>query len=144
MPVVKNPAADARDVGSIPGSGKFPGGGNGNLLQFSCLENPMDRQAWQATVHRVTKCQTRKKQLNIQGVFTGTSLTFLSCLICCSSFMKSFWRHTGFTKASLSNDICSLIFLVLSWLYFLTWCTPEFILELGVRLGYNLIFFPHS
>ena len=51
-------AGDIRDVGSIPRSGRFPGGGHGNPLQYSCLENPMDRRAWQAIVHRVTKSQT--------------------------------------------------------------------------------------
>ena len=51
-------AGDIRDVGSIPGSGRFPGGGNGNTLQYSCLENPMDRGAWRATVHGVTKSWT--------------------------------------------------------------------------------------
>ena len=45
-------AGDARDMGSIPGLGRSPGGGHGNPLQYSCLENPMDRGAWQATVHR--------------------------------------------------------------------------------------------
>ena len=56
--MVKNPlanAGDVRDVGLIPRSGKSPGEGNGNLLQYSCLRNPMDRGAWQATVHRVAK-----------------------------------------------------------------------------------------
>ena len=56
--VVKNlpaNAGDIRDVGSISGSGRSPGGGHGNPLQYSCLENPMDRGAWQATVHRVIK-----------------------------------------------------------------------------------------
>ena len=48
-------AGDARDMGSIPGSGISPGGGNGNSLQYSYLENSMDRGAWQATVHRVAK-----------------------------------------------------------------------------------------
>ena len=48
-------AGDIRDASLIPGSGRFPGGGNGNPLQYSCLENPMDREAWQATVHGVTK-----------------------------------------------------------------------------------------
>ena len=48
-------AGDIRGVGSIPGLGKSPGGENGNPLQYSCLENPMDRGAWQATVHGVTK-----------------------------------------------------------------------------------------
>ena len=59
--VVKNlpaNAGDTRDAGSIPGSGRSPGGGYGNPLQCSCLENPMDRGAWQATVHGVTKSQT--------------------------------------------------------------------------------------
>ena len=58
--VVKNPpanAGDIRDTGSIPGSGRSSGGGHGNPLQYSCLENPMDRRAWQATVHRITKSQ---------------------------------------------------------------------------------------
>jgi len=51
-----------RDAGSIPGSGRCPGGGHDNPLQYSCLENPMNRGAWQATVHRVTKSQTQLKQ----------------------------------------------------------------------------------
>ena len=56
--MVKNPPAnadDTREVCSVPGSGRSPGGGHGNPLQESCLENPMDRGAWQATVHRVAK-----------------------------------------------------------------------------------------
>ena len=56
--VVKNlpaKAGDIRDMGSIPGSGRSPGKGNGNPLQYSCLENPIDRGAWQAAVHGVTK-----------------------------------------------------------------------------------------
>ena len=48
-------AEDIRDVGLIPGSGRSPGGGHGNPLKYSCLENPMDRGAWGATVHGVTK-----------------------------------------------------------------------------------------
>ena len=59
--VVKNPPANAgviRDTGLIPGSGRSPGGGHGNPLQYSCLENPMDRRAWQAAVHGATKSQT--------------------------------------------------------------------------------------
>ena len=56
--VVKNPSVDARDVkdsSSIPGSGRSPGGGHGNSLQYSCLENPMDQGVWQAIVHGVAK-----------------------------------------------------------------------------------------
>ena len=53
--MVENLPASAGDAGSMPGSGRFPGGGKGNPLHYSCLENPMDRGAWCATVHRVTK-----------------------------------------------------------------------------------------
>ena len=52
-------AEDIRDTGLIPGSGRFPGGRHGNPLQYSCLENPMDREAWWATVLRVAKSRTR-------------------------------------------------------------------------------------
>ena len=48
-------AGELRDPGSIPGSGRWPGGGHGNLLQYSCLENSMDRGAWKATVHGATE-----------------------------------------------------------------------------------------
>ena len=60
-PVVKNPSATARvarDGGSIPGSGRSSGGGHDNPLQYSCLENPMDREAWWAMVHRVAELDT--------------------------------------------------------------------------------------
>ena len=62
FPVVENPPAnegDSGDVGSIPRLGGSPGEGNGNPLQYSCLENPMDRGVWQATVHGVAKSQTQ-------------------------------------------------------------------------------------
>ena len=65
--VVKNPSANAgdiRDAGSISESGITPGGGHGNPLQCSCLENPMDRGAWRATLHGVTKSWIRLKQLS--------------------------------------------------------------------------------
>ena len=55
------------DMGSIPELGKSPGGGNGNPLQYSCLENPMDRGAWWATVHRVAKSWTQLKQLSMHA-----------------------------------------------------------------------------
>ena len=53
--VVKTPPTNAGDLGSILGSGRSPGEGNDNPLQYSCLGNPMDREAWQATVHGVAK-----------------------------------------------------------------------------------------
>ena len=61
MSVVKNPPVSARNIrdkGSIPGLGRSPGEGHGNPLQYSCLEDPMDRGAWQATVHSVTELDT--------------------------------------------------------------------------------------
>ena len=57
--VVKNPPANAGDLGLIPGWGKSPGEGNGTPFQYSCLENPMDREAWPAIVHSVAKSQTQ-------------------------------------------------------------------------------------
>ena len=51
-------ARDTRDVGSIPGLGRSPGEGHGNTLQYSCLENSMDRGTWRATVHRIAKSRT--------------------------------------------------------------------------------------
>ena len=58
--VVKNPLTNAGDAGLIPGSGRSPGGGNDNPLQYSHLGNPLDRRAWWATVHGVAKSQTRQ------------------------------------------------------------------------------------
>ena len=57
--MVENLPADAEDTGSIPGSGRSPGEGNGNPLQYSCLGNLMDRGAWWATVRGVTKSQAQ-------------------------------------------------------------------------------------
>ena len=62
--IQENPPANAgekRDMGSIPGSGRSPGGGHGNPFQYSCLENLIDRGTWQATVHRVTQSQIQLK-----------------------------------------------------------------------------------
>ena len=77
MLVVKNlpvNAGNVRDAGLIPGSGRFPEGGHGNPLQDSCLENPMDMRAWQATVHRVTKSQTQLKQLSSSSIYIHTHI----------------------------------------------------------------------
>ena len=69
--MVKNLLAsvDTEDVGLIPGLGRSPGEGNGNPLQYSCLENSMDRGAWQATVHGVTKSQTRLSDFTFTSHF---------------------------------------------------------------------------
>ena len=63
--MVKNPSAnveDIRDAGSVPGLGRSPGEGHGNPLQYSCLENPMDRGAWRVTIPRVAKSQIQLKR----------------------------------------------------------------------------------
>ena len=67
---VKASAYSAEDPGSIPGSGRSPGEGNGSPLQYSCLENPMDRGAWQATVHGVAKSRTYWASLSLSDIHT--------------------------------------------------------------------------
>ena len=74
--MVKNPPDNAGDMSSIPGLGRFPGGGHGHPLQYSCLENPMDGRAWRATVHGVAKSQTRLSDFT----FTFTSRVSLGGL----------------------------------------------------------------
>ena len=62
--MIKNPSAntgDLRDSVSVPGSGRSPGEGHGNPLQYSCLENPMDRGAWRVTVHKVAESDTTEE-----------------------------------------------------------------------------------
>ena len=69
--MIKNPsvnAGDIKDAGLTSGWGRSPGGGNGNPLQYSCLENPMDRGAWWPTVHGVAKSQRQLKQLSTQHI----------------------------------------------------------------------------
>ena len=67
-PIPPASARDVRDASLIPGSGRSPGGGHGNPLQYYCLENPMDRGAWWGTVHSVTQSQTWLKQLSMRAV----------------------------------------------------------------------------
>ena len=85
--MVKNLPAnsgDREDTSLIPGSGRSPGGGHGIPLQYSCLENPMDRGAWQPMVHRVTKSQTWLKQLSSQAQHLGKiSVLPYFCSSCC-------------------------------------------------------------
>ena len=96
--VVKNPPANAGDIrgmGSIPGSGRSPRGGHGNPIQYFCLENPMDRGSWQATVHRVAKTQTRLKWL----------ITHKGDSICkvCSKLLGSYILFSVFMENLHSN-----------------------------------------
>ena len=66
--MVKHLAYNARDLGSIPGQGRYSGEGNGNPLQYSCLENPMYRPAWWAALHWVPKSQTQPKRLHFTSL----------------------------------------------------------------------------
>ena len=111
-PVVKNlpaNAGDARDMGSIPGSGRSPGLGKGNLLQYSCLENPMDRRTWLATVHGVTKSQT----------WLSTHLSIRSSIIIFPSIIYSLLVWTDILSFNGLNSLVFLIILVLklSWIW---------------------------
>ena len=72
-------ACDAGDLGSIPGLGRSPGGGHGNPLQYSCLENPMDRGAWWATVHAGAKSRTRLRDFHS---FLYCSLHWAFTVVC--------------------------------------------------------------
>jgi len=107
--VVKNlPAStgDIRDIDSIPGSGRTPGGGHSNLCQCSCLENPMERRAWWATVHRVAKSRTQLKRLSICNSITYILLAISNIL----KFLK--WRER---KMKSSSHYCVLSRLLNSW-----------------------------
>jgi len=77
--VIKNPPADAGDTGSTPGSGKSPREGNGNPFQYSYLINSMDRGAWQATIHGVTKELDKTQQPNNNNSQTFKRVTRPLC-----------------------------------------------------------------
>ena len=74
----KASACNAGDPGSIPGLGRSPGEGNGNPVQYSCLENPMDGEAWYTTVHRVAKSRTRLSDFTHFCLFKVAAYSFVS------------------------------------------------------------------
>ena len=90
-------AHNTEDLGSIPGSGRSPGEGNGNPLQYSCLENPMGRGAWWATAHRVTKSRTR-----LRDHFTFTLGLCTSCYLCLETSPSWSTEHIPAHSASLT------------------------------------------
>ena len=106
-------AGDIRDTGSIPGLGRSPRGGHGNPFQYSCLENPMDRGAWWATVHRVAKSQTWLKQLHThthihvinRRKFRGHPL-FMSYLIYIVSYQQSLQFFLVCVATMLLPPVC--------------------------------------
>ena len=77
--MVKNLPANEADVTSTPRSGRSPGGGNGNPIHYFCLENPMDRGVWRATVHGVAQSRTQLKQLSTHACRVVRQLAFLLC-----------------------------------------------------------------
>ena len=87
--VLKNPPTNAGDTGSIPGSGRSPGEGNGNPLQYSSLENPVDRGAWRATVHGVAERQTQQRFLLHISEVVGPKL----CISSASQVIMMLWIH---------------------------------------------------
>ena len=110
-------AGDTRDMGSIPGSGRSPGEGNGNLLQYSCLENPMDRGAWWATVHGVAKSWTQLSEhtLRVEPKLPKWMLNIFPFLGMSSRNIKDVGlsqNHFLFCKSKMKtrkkNDILSL------------------------------------
>ena len=110
--VVNNPpanAGDIRDIGSIPGWGRSPGGGHDNTLQCSCLENPMDRGAWWAAVHRVAKSWTQPKQLNVHECSVGRPHPILE------TWQEQKEREFTLCLKVLSWDNCLLLPLDLGW-----------------------------
>ena len=76
---IKNPPANAGDLGSISGLGRCPGEENGNPLHYSCLENPTDRGAWQAVIHEVIKEQdtTEELHIHIHTIYTNSHIIYI-------------------------------------------------------------------
>ena len=90
-------AKDLRDMDSIPGLGRSPGGGHGNTLQYSCLENPMDRGAWRAMAHRVAKSQTWLKWLSSSSSSCQWTFRLLPCLGYCKQCYSEYWVECIFS-----------------------------------------------
>ena len=136
--VVKNLPANAGDVGLIPGLGRSPVKGNGKLLQYSCLGNPMDRGAWQATVHGVTKNQTWISNWTTTNYLGHCKVKWSesqSCLILCHPMDSTVYgtpgQNTGVGSYSLLQGIFPLNpgFLHCRWiLYQLTYQGLKYLL----------------
>ena len=106
--VAKDPPANARDTGSIPGLGRSAGVGSDNPLQYSCLGNPEDRGAWWATVHGVARSRTRLKQLSVCARYTAG-------LQCCVHFC---WTAKWFSYTYILFYILFHCFIPRYWIEF--------------------------
>ena len=107
----KESACSAGDTGLIPGWGKYPGEGNGYPLQYSCLENPVNRGAWRATTHRVTKSRTRLKQLGHNGILLMDWWIWFAVIL-----LKTLKLHAIFYTFVFFHYSCSVSVLNLFWL----------------------------
>ena len=97
--MIKNPPANAGDAGSMPRSVRFPGVGNGNPLQYSCLENSMDRGAWWATVHGVAKSWTMTEQLSKhEAKGKESEKIYMYVYVCVCVQRNHFSVHLKFTQ----------------------------------------------
>ena len=143
VPVVKNLSAKAEDPASIPGLGRPPGGGNGNSLQYLCLENPMNRGAWWATVHEVTKSQT---QLSDYTTYICMCVHIPTCAHSCilyKWYMNTFiWWNVQTEKSKWSKEKACLPLLltrqacILLGHFAMYLCMCKYIVRCGSELVY--------
>ena len=105
--VVKNPPANAGDPGSIPGLGRSLGEGHGNPFQYSCLGNPMDREAWWATVHGLAKSQVRLSNSTTTNVVLVSGAQQSDSVIHVYLFLFQFFSHLGYYRI-LSRVLCAI------------------------------------
>ena len=105
-------ACNAGDTGSIPGSERSPGGGHGHPLQYSCLENPMDRGSWRATVHRITKSHTQRLSIH-----THAHVNCISIKLGGKTWLYIYKKERPFIKPSSVKPFeCATYFLLGPWL----------------------------
>ena len=135
----KEPLANSeiRDMGSIPGLGRSPGGGHGNPLQYSCLENPMDREAWWATIYRVPESQTWLKWRSMQASRFSSIIckkAVLFPLNCLGTLVKN---HSTTYANSLFLDflfysICVCIYVCVCVCVFVFMQVPHFVWSIAL------------
>ena len=102
-------AGDAEDSGSIPGLGRFPGGGNGNPLQYSCLENPVDRGAWRTAVHGAKRFGHDWASMHKQGLTKGYPLAKVKGVRIAKNEIKFYFLKVGLFEWALCEMVTSLL-----------------------------------